>query len=83
MPKYIEKPMIVDAVKWTGKNCEEILDFIQAKEIKHGLTNDNLIIKIFHGEIRADLGDYIIKDRLGKIFILSEHDFNASYGALD
>lgn len=28
--KYVKKPIVIDAVQWTGKNLEEIFNFVES-----------------------------------------------------
>ena len=72
--KYRKKPVVVDAVQWTGENQREMFDFLT----DHKLMNDymtasgknfyvdhfkvpgGLIIRTLEGEHIANISDYIM-----------------------
>lgn len=57
MTKYKKKAIVIDAIQWTGKNTNEMSEFINDCFLKFGkspeinLTNNNLIICTLEGEI--------------------------------
>lgn len=72
MPKYRKKSVVVEAVRWTGSNLEEIRNFVGSdliedcvelfdtkRELKKMLVG--IAINTLEGRMRADYGDYIIK----------------------
>ena len=63
MAYFRKKPVVIEAVQWTGKNPTEILDFIDPSKTQAsgGLIDDVLSIATLEGVMRADLGDWIIK----------------------
>ena len=72
MPKYRKKPVVVEAVRWTGSNLEEIRNFVgsylieecvELFDIKRTLKEMlvDIAIDTLEGTMRVDYGDYIIK----------------------
>ena len=72
MPKYRKKPVVVEAVRWTGSNLEEIRNFVGSDlieeyveffDIKRTLNKMlvDIAIDTLEGTMRVDYGDYIIK----------------------
>lgn len=72
MPKYRKKPVVVEAVRWTGSNLEEIRNFVGSDlieecvelfDIKRTLKEMlvDIAIDTLEGTMRVDYGDYIIK----------------------
>lgn len=72
MAKYRKKPVVVEAVRWTGSNLEEIRNFVGGdlieecvqlfdtkRELKKILAS--IAIDTLEGTMRVDYGDYIIK----------------------
>lgn len=53
--KYVKKPVIIEAIQWTGENLSEIDKFVQAKVQKRALV---LIIPTLEGKMRASLNGY-------------------------
>lgn len=71
--KYRKKPVVIEAVQWTGLNHREMWNFLTGKTddyiepsgdnfyIDHSKVAGGLIIKTLEGEHIASIGDYIIK----------------------
>ena len=83
--KYIEKPIVVEAFKWTGA-LDQIEDPVWISEaIKEGtvfFSEDGLLsIKTLAGTIVANPGDYIIKGIgfAGEIYTCKESFFECYY----
>lgn len=60
MPKFRKKPVIVEAVMWTGENLAEIRDFLNGTPWTYGI--DVISIPTREGIMDANIGDYIIKE---------------------
>lgn len=56
--KYRKKPVIIEAIQWTGKNLSEIDNFMSGTVENKGAT---LVIHTLEGDMEASIGDYIIK----------------------
>lgn len=74
--KYKKKPVIIEAIQWTGENLSEIDKFTQAKVKNHGLV---LIIPTLEGDMYASLGDYIIKGVNGEFYPCKPGIFAKTY----
>lgn len=72
MPKFRKKPVVVEAVRWTGSNLEEIRNFVGSDLIEdymelfsmNGTLKKMLVgiaIDTLEGTMIVDYGDYIIK----------------------
>jgi hypothetical protein len=55
--KYRKKPVVIEAVKWTGNNTKQIFDFCDS--CYRGV--DGLYIITLEGSMRVAPGDFIIK----------------------
>ena len=91
--KYKKKPVIIDAVQWTGKNQREMFDFLTQDTFKeeymtvsgdhfyidHNKVEGGLIIKTLEGEHLATIGDYIIRGVKGEYYPCKEDIFNQTY----
>lgn len=77
--KYRKKPVVVEALQYTGNNVEEIKQFCP------NCTNlfDNLIIPTLEGRMRVSVGDYIIKGIIGEYYPCKEKVFNDTYETID
>jgi DNA-directed RNA polymerase subunit RPC12/RpoP len=91
--KYRKKPVIIDAVQWTGKNHREMFDFLTQDTFKeesmeiggdhfyidHNKVEGGLIIKTLEGEHLATIGDYIIRGVQGEYYPCKEDIFHQTY----
>ena len=77
--KYRKKPVVVEAVQYTGSNQEEILLFCKSANCKLSKNPNNLIIKTLEGEMEASVNDYIIKGVEGKFCPCKPDIFNKTY----
>lgn len=77
--KYIKKPVVIEAVQWTGDNIQEILDF--ADDVVQ--TTPSLLIETLEGTMRASIGDYIIKGVSGEFYPCKPDIFHKTYAPVD
>ena len=75
---YMKKQVMVQAIVWTGININEISEFITGQEF-YETTTDELIIKTLEGDMRADIGDYVIKGVKGEFYPCKPDIFEMSY----
>jgi len=80
--KVRKKPVIVEAVRWTGKNWDEI-----EKIFPYSLTcmNDNRPIEIdtLEGKMTAQVGDWIIRGIKGEIYPCKPDIFEKTYDIIE
>lgn len=89
--KYRKKPVVIEAVQWTGQNHREMYDFLEGKPdsyieafgknfyINHDKVKGGLIIKTLEGEHIASIGDYIIKGVNGEFYPCKPDIFEKTY----
>ncbi len=89
--KYKKKPVIIEAIQWTGKNHREMYDFITNDVdgyirpngdnfyIDHDKVNGGLVIKTLEGEHIASIGDFIIKGIKGEFYPCKPGIFEDTY----
>ena len=78
--KFRKKPVVIEAIKWTGGNWEEIVSFVNYNPcLIERLGTDFLTIKTSEGEMKADLGDWIIKGIKGEFYPCKPDIFEATY----
>jgi len=82
--KYKSKPKVIDAIQWTGKNLEEIINFVgeSLMPIERRMDYD-LKIKTLEGVHTADRFDYIIKGIKGEFYPCKPDIFELSYELLN
>ena len=80
--KYRKKPVVIEAVQWTGFNVGEISDFAEghiqweAGEAPAGVV---LTIHTLEGDMRADIYDFIIKGVNGEFYPCKPDIFAKTY----
>lgn len=90
MAKYRKKPVVVEAIQWTGSNLEEIRNFVGSDliedymeffDIKRTLKKMlvDIAIDTLEGTMRVDYGDYIIKGVKGEFYPCKSDIFLATY----
>ena len=58
--KYRRKPVVVDAIQWTGYNYPEVFEFTHGNAYATKPHSDTLAVSTLEGEVRAEKGCYII-----------------------
>lgn len=86
MPKFRKKPVVIEAVQFTGKNTDEILKFVNIGDDRvafvssYGLDGyDKLTIKTLEGRMLAESGDWIIRGVKGEFYPCKPDIFEATY----
>lgn len=83
--KFRKKPVIIDAVQWTGQApCFEvvIVPFVEATPGNHRLLTprgDKLEIQTLEGAMTASPGDWIIRGVAGELYPCKPDIFDATY----
>lgn len=90
MGKYRKKPVVIDAVKLTEDNFEEVESFIGVGDDTHRHYNNEvdfvkhknpcgLHIKTLEGLMLASIGDYVIKGVQGEFYPCKPDIFEQTY----
>jgi len=79
MTFYRKKPVVIQAVQWTGENNVEILQFCSNCYITSSGKTKDLIISTLEGDMSASKGDYIIKGVKGEFYPCKEDIFDLTY----
>ena len=79
--KYVKKPVVVEAVKYTGQNKNEIQSFV-GKELAQRLDG-SLQIETLEGIMCANVGDYVIKGVSGEFYPCKPIIFNKTYDLVE
>lgn len=84
--RYRKKPVVVDAIQWTGNNFKQIKELIaNSSPSERSLKQEGniLIIKTLEGDMTASLNDYIIKGVQGEFYPCKPDIFEQTYEAVD
>lgn len=81
-PTFTKRPISIQAIQWTGSNLNQIWDAFGAAHI-YGPTPeknpDSLLIGTLEGDMRANLGDWIIRGVKDELYPCKDDIFRASY----
>ena len=91
--KYRKKPVVIDALQWTGTNKREMFDFLTDYQctdqymsaegknfyIDHWKVPGGLVTKTLEGEHLANIGDYIIRGVCGEFYPCKPDIFKKTY----
>lgn len=86
--KYRKKPVVIDAIQWTGNNLREIIDFSGLhesatkwtwKQYEHIVKKEGLKIFTMEGPLMASAGDWIIKGIKGEFYPCKPDIFASTY----
>jgi hypothetical protein len=75
-------PVIIDAIQWSGTNTREVLSFMPSKYlIEYGNIHHEyeIIIDTLEGQMKANIGDYIIKGVNGEYYPCKPDIFEKTY----
>ena len=95
--KVRNKPVVVEALQWTGENHRDMFDFLTGYQkqneymttfedsfyIAHEKVEGGLIIRTLEGEHAANIGDYIIKGVQGEFCPCKPDIFEQTYEIID
>lgn len=81
MSQYRKKPVVIEAMQWTGANVDEVLGFILTKGSARRDTNDRnaILIDTLEGTMRADKDDWVIRGVKGEFYPCKPDIFAATY----
>lgn len=81
--QYRTKPVEIEAMRLTRENINEVAEWIEDEWArvggKYSDTCDYLYIETLEGEMRADIGDYIIHGLVGEFYPCKPDAFAAKY----
>jgi len=87
--RFKKKPVIIDAIQWTGDNVPEILDFVGHSDIrmtnytKEGVEVCDLYVNTLEGTMHAREGDWIIKGVHGEFYPCKPDIFEETYDPIE
>jgi len=76
--KYRKKPVVIDAIQWTGDNYAEIFEFTEGNAYPTEPHSDTLSFSS-DDDIKVEKGDYITRIANGAYGLCKEDFFNKMY----
>jgi len=81
--KYTKKPATIEAIEWTGDNFDDIVEFDENERAclrdRVYLRTGTLFIETLEGDMKATIGDYIIKGVDGELYPCKPEIFKKTY----
>ena len=82
--KYRKKPVVIEAVEWTGYNRDEVLALVaggdpRGERVVEMAGEDALRIRTLEGDMIAVPGSYIIRGVKGELYPCRPDIFAATY----
>lgn len=77
--RYRKKPVVIDAIQWTGDNYAEVFEFTEGNAYPLRSHSDTLVVSTLEGEVKSEKGCYIIRIAHGAYSICEEDFFNNTY----
>lgn len=82
--KFVKKPIVVEAIQWTGNNEDEVMKFAS----QHCFVVDTypnkkaLIINTLEGDLVAFVGDWIVKGVKGEFYPVKPDIMEQTYNVV-
>lgn len=86
MANYRKKPVIIQAIQWTGENRGEVLNFANSGpapswggDFVVDRASKEVVITTLEGQMRAGVGDWIIRGVQGEYYPCKAVIFEMTY----
>lgn len=84
MPKFRKKPVVIEAVQWTGEfyDCDDMPVWLIDAEEQRVIFDGELqrkVISTLEGPITASAGDWIVRGVKGELYPCKPDIFAATY----
>lgn len=81
--KFRKKPVVIEAVRFDGSNFDEIADFVMengSQDVSGQMAGDiHLVIHTLEGDMRANVGDWIIRGVQNEFYPCAADIFEQTY----
>ena len=84
--RYVKRPIVIRAVKWTGYNFDEIAEFVKEQPLtlyKNNFGLTKLLIETPKEDICVEVGDYIIQGVHGEYYSCKPDIFTETYAEIE
>jgi hypothetical protein len=75
---YRKKPVVIEAVQWTGRNGSELAAFLAGTDWVHPVGADPQI-RTLEGDLHISEGDYVIRGVQGEFYPCKPDIFEQTY----
>lgn len=77
--KFRKKPVVIEAIQWTGDNLEEVKAFLGEAFICEWMFDSTIGIKTLEGSLIGSLWDWVIRGVKGEKYPCKPDIFEATY----
>ena len=77
--KYRKKPVVIEAIQWTGNNHIEVAEFMFGANVYINNPKGYVEIEALEGKMYAEVNDYIIKGVKGEFYPCKPDIFEQTY----
>ena len=80
LKQYSKKPVTIEAIQLTDKNHSEIIQWLSSYNVEsYTLNSFEFYVKTLEGDMKANVGDYIIKGIKNEFYPCREDIFKMTY----
>jgi hypothetical protein len=81
--KYRKRPVVIEALQWTGMNLNEMRDFAGAAQIGIMTINTPITIQSLEGWVKCGVGDWVIRGIKGEFYSCRDDIFKETYDGIE
>jgi hypothetical protein len=82
--KYRKKPVVIEAIQWTGENTADIDTFTESNFVEVARGGIKMLeIYTLEGTMKAHINDYIIKGVQGEFYPCKPKIFEETYEVVE
>lgn len=79
MPKFRKKPVVIEAVQYGPYSAPSVELMLHLNGCSFEMNSDGFFIKTLEGDMKAEVGDWIIKGVKGEFYPCKPDIFAATY----
>jgi hypothetical protein len=79
--RYRKKPVVINALQWTGTNGNAVGTFLTDGDVEWSAEGELILLPTLEGTMSASPGDYIIRGVQGEFYPCKPDIFEATYEA--
>ena len=78
--QYFKKPVAIEAIQLTDDNHSQIIQWLSSYNVEsYTLNSSEFYVKTLEGDMKANIGDYIIKGVKNEFYPCREDIFKMTY----
>ena len=79
--RFRKKPVVIEAIQWDGNlsTVEKLMEGSTCESVEQDLCDPALVIVTLEGKMRAEVGDWSIRDVKGELYPCKPDIFAQTY----